>query len=35
MFLDYFNISMLKINLNKNKKNYYFDIFPNKKYFKN
>jgi hypothetical protein len=31
MFLDYFNISMLKINLKK----YYFNIFSNKKYFKN
>jgi hypothetical protein len=33
MFLNYFNVLMLKI-IFKNKKIYYFNTFLNKKYFK-
>jgi hypothetical protein len=33
VFLDYLGVLMLKINFKNNKEIYYFDEFPNKKYF--
>jgi len=35
MFLDYFDTLMSKIILKNKNKKYYFDIFSNKKHFKN
>jgi hypothetical protein len=33
VFLDHLGVLMLKINFKNNKEIYYFDEFPNKKYF--
>ena len=34
MYLDYFDVLMLKIIFLKNNKKYYFNVFPSEKHFK-